>query len=183
MIKKILFTVSALALFFISNAQEKKVETWPNGNKKSEGIIIGNGTVDPNASKEVQQRQAVNIVKDGKWSTWFENGTIRTEEYYKNGSMIGAWKVWYDNGQLESDINFTTGQATYFHKNGKKQSEGGIVNGMINTGKWIGYFENGVKNYEGTYTKEGQKDGVWTWYDEKGAVTVVQTYLNGELVK
>lgn len=179
--KKIIFTLSAIALFLTANAQDKKVENWPNGNKKSEGVIIGT-PVDASASKEVQQRQAVNAVKDGKWSNWFEDGTLRSEEFYNKGSMIGNWKVWYNNGQLESDINFTTGTAVHFHKNGKKQSEGGIADGMVNTGKWIGYFENGSKNYEGTYTKEGKKDGVWTWYDEKGNATT-QTYANGELVK
>lgn len=179
--KKILFTLSAIALFLTTNAQDKKVENWPNGNKKSEGVVIGN-PVDVRASKEVQARQAANLIKDGKWTNWFENGTVRSEEFYNKGSMIGTWKVWYDNGQLESDINFTTGKSAHFHKNGKKQSEGGIADGMVNTGKWTGYFENGNKNYEGTYTKDGKKDGVWTWYDEKGNVTT-QTFSNGELVK
>lgn len=181
--KKTLFTLSAIALFFTASAQNKKVENWPNGNKKSEGVVIGDSQIDPNASKEVQARQSVNIIKDGKWNTWFEDGTIRSEEYYNKGTTTGAWKVWYDNGQLESDINFTTGKAVYFHKNGKKQSEGGIAAGMVNTGKWTGYHENGNKNYEGTYTMEGKKDGTWTWYDENGKVTTVQIYQNGELVK
>ena len=69
--KKIVFTLSAIALFLTANAQDKKVENWPNGNKKSEGVIIGN-PVDASASKEVQQRQAVNAIRDGKWSNYFE---------------------------------------------------------------------------------------------------------------
>ncbi len=181
--KKTLLTFSAIALLFTATAQQKQVENWPNGNKKSEGVVIGDSKVDPNAAKEVQARQAVMIIRDGKWNTWHENGTTRSEEYYNKGTMTGAWKIWYDNGQLESDINFTTGQAAYFHKNGKKQSEGGIASGMINTGKWIGYHENGNKNYEGTYAADGQKDGTWTWFDEQGKVTTVQVFKNGELVK
>ena len=180
--KKIIFTFSAIALFLTANAQDKRTETWPNGNKKSEGIVIGKA-IDPNASKEVQSRQSVNIIKDGKWTNWFENGTVRSEEFYSNGITVGTWKVWYDNGQLESEINFTTGKSAHFYKNGNKHSEGGIAVGMVNTGKWIGYHENGNKNFEGTYTNEGQKDGVWTWYDETGKATTTQTYQNGELVK
>ncbi len=179
--KKVIFTLSAITVFLTANAQGTKTETWPNGNKKSEGVIIGKA-LDASASKEVQLRQSVAAIKDGKWTNWFENGTVRSEEYYSNGTMIGNWKVWYDNGQLESDINFTTGKSVYFHKNGKKQSEGGIASGMVNIGTWIGYFEDGSKNYEGTYNMNGQKDGVWTWYDEKGKVTT-QTYKNGELLK
>ena len=180
--KKILLTLSAMALLILANAQVKKTENWPNGNKKSEGSIIGN-SVDASSPKETQARQAVNVIKDGKWINWFENGTIRSEEYYNKGSMTGNWKVWYENGQIESDINFISGKSVHFHKNGKKQSEGGIADGMINIGKWKGYHENGNLNYEGSYSSKGQKEGVWTWYDEAGKITTVQTYLNVELVK
>src|ERR1043165_9457349 len=179
--KKIILTLSALALLITVNAQEKKTEYWPHDNKKSEGTIIG-AAVNANASKADQARQAANITKDGTWSSWFENGNIQSEEHYSNGSMTGSWKSWYDNGKLESDINFTTGIATYYHKNGNKHSEGAIKDGMITTGKWTGYHENGKKNYEGSYTAEGKKDGTWTWYDETGKTTT-QVYSNGTLVK
>lgn len=180
--KKLVFTFSAIALFLTANAQDKKTETWPNSNKKSEGIIIGT-PVDATASKAVQQRQGVNATKDGKWEYWFENGTVRSEEYYNKGTMIGNWKAWYDNGQLESDINFTTGKTTHYYKNGKTHSEGNVTKGGIPTGKWIAYHDNGQKNYEGAYGANGQKDGVWTWYDEKGKQTTVQTYKEGEQIK
>ncbi|MBL0329809.1 MAG: hypothetical protein IPP64_10415 [Bacteroidetes bacterium] len=180
--KKFLFTFAAVALFTTVNAQNKRTETWPNGNKKSEGMTIGKD-MDPSASKEVQSRQSVNIIKDGMWTNWFEDGKVRSEEYYNNGIMVGTWKVWYDNGQLESEINFTAGTSVHFYKNGQKHSQGGIANGMVNTGRWIGYHENGNKNFEGSYTADGQKDGVWTWYDETGKTTTTQTYQNGELVK
>jgi antitoxin component YwqK of YwqJK toxin-antitoxin module len=143
--KKILFTLSAVIILSAANAQTKKVETWPNGNKRSEGIVLGDAKVDANATKEEKARAAVNIAKDGKWSTWFESGKVRSEEYYSNGAMTGAWKVWYESGQLESDIDFTTGKAAYFYKSGKKNSEGGIASGMISTGKWVAYFENEIK--------------------------------------
>jgi len=180
--KKILFTLSAMTFLLAANAQEKKTENWSNGNKKSEGSIIGN-PIDASAPKETQARQAVTIIKDGKWINWFENGNVRSEEYYNKGRMTGNWKVWYDNGKQESDINFITGKSAHFHKNGKKQSEGGIAEGMVNIGKWKGYYENGNLNYEGSYSSNGQKEGVWSWYDEAGKITTVQTYLNGELVK
>ena len=180
--KKIIFTFSAIALFLAANAQDKKTELWPNGNKKSEGVIIGNA-LDVTADKAVQQRQAANATRDGKWSYWFENGTLRSEEFYDKGTMIGNWKVWYDNGILESDLNFTTGKVAHFHKNGKKHSEGSINKGGIPTGNWIGYHDNGNKNFEGTYALTGQKDGVWTWYDEKGKLTTTQFYKEGELTK
>ncbi|HEY0029571.1 MAG TPA: hypothetical protein VGC65_02340 [Bacteroidia bacterium] len=181
--KKTLFTLSAAVLLLTANAQNKTVEHWPNGTKKSEGIVIGDNKVDATASKEQQSRQSVTIIKDGKWSTWHENGTLRSEENYNQGIMTGAWKAWYENGQVESEINFTTGKASFYHKNGKKQSEGTMANGMVTTGKWTGYYENGNKNYEGTYASNGQKDGTWNWFDETGKATTIQIYKNGDLVK
>lgn len=180
--KKIILTFSAIALFMGASAQEKRTESWPNGNKKSEGITIGK-VADATGTKEMQARQSAMVIKDGKWTNWYESGKLRSEENYDKGTMTGAWKVWYEGGQVESEINFTTGKAVHFHPNGKKQSEGGIAPGMVTTGKWTGYHENGNKNYEGSYTEEGKKDGVWTWYDETGKITGTQTFNNGELVK
>lgn len=179
--KKILLTISAAALFLAANAQTKKVETWPNGNKRSEGILLGDYKVSPDATKEERAKAINNVAKDGKWTNWYETGAVQSEEYYNNGAMTGAWKVWYDNGQLESDINFTAGKAIYYYRSGKKQSEGAIAPGMLNQGKWVAYYENGNKNFEGTFTSDGQKDGDWTWYDETGKVTTVQTYDKGIL--
>jgi len=180
--KKLIFTLSALALFITLNAQEKKTEYYENGSKKSEGIVLG-GSVDANASKSEQARQSANITRDGKWTNWYENGSVRSEEYYSKGTMTGNWKGWYQNGKLESDINFGTGTAVFYHANGNKHSEGQIKDGMVYTGKWTGYHENGNKNYEGSYTADGQKDGTWTWYDVNGKMTSTQVYSNGQLVK
>jgi hypothetical protein len=179
--KKILFTLSALALCYAVNAQNLTTEKWPNGNKRSEGIVLGDAKMDPSDSKEVQSRKLNNTTKDGKWNTWFENGTVRSEEFYTKGAMTGTWKTWYDNGQLESEINFTAATSTVYYKSGEKNSEGGMASGMIHTGTWTGYFENGTKNYEGAYNSEGMKVGVWKWWDEKGNETTEQTYQNGNL--
>ncbi|MGZ4156051.1 MAG: hypothetical protein ACXVED_02660 [Bacteroidia bacterium] len=54
--KKILLTLSAITLFFSVNAQTKQVEKWPNGNKRSEGIVLGTATVSADATKEERAR-------------------------------------------------------------------------------------------------------------------------------
>lgn len=180
--KKLIFSVAAFCLFLTVNAQSVKTEKYANGNKKSEGVVLGTATVDANASKEVQARQAASIAKDGKWTTWYESGAVRSEENYSNGAMVGSWKFLYENGKTESEIDFTKGTAVYFYQNGTKQSEGGIANGMVTTGKWIGYHDNGQKNYEGSYNAQGQKDGVWSWWDANGKFLAQQTFQNGTIV-
>jgi uncharacterized protein len=180
--KKVLFTLSAITLFLGASAQRVITETYSNGAKKSEGIVLGNATIDANAPKEEQAREMSKITKDGKWTTWHENGKVRSVENYSNGAMVGVWQSWYDNGQLESDVNYTSGTAVFYYNTGKVNSKGSISSGAIHKGKWIGYYESGVKNYEGAYTNEGQKDGLWIWYNEKGVKTTEQTYNNGNLV-
>lgn len=181
--KKIILTISAVAAFFIVNAQNKVTENWPNGSKKSQGVVIGEVKINPTDSKEEQAKKMSSIVKDGKWTTWYENGTVRSEESYDKGTMTGIWKSMFDNGKTESEINFVTGKAVFYNQRGGKSSEGTMVNGMIQKGNWIGYHENGNKNYEGSFNAEGKKDGVWKFYDTQGLPTTEQTFKSGEIMK
>jgi antitoxin component YwqK of YwqJK toxin-antitoxin module len=181
--KKIILTISAVAAFFVVNAQRTVTENWPNGSKKSQGTVIGDANIAPNDSKEDQARKMSSVAKDGKWTTWFENGTLHSEEFYDKGTMTGTWKSLYENGKTESEINFATGKAVFYYPNGTINSEGNMSNGMIQKGKWTGYHDNGNKNFEGSYNAEGKKDGVWKFYDTKGLATTEQTFNNGELIK
>lgn len=178
--KKIIFSLAAVVAFFTADAQKLVTQKYPNGNKMAEGMMFGEEST-ASDSKDAAARKSTSQFKDGKWLTWYENGNARSEEYYSNGTMIGNWKMLFDNGQTEFEINFTTGKAVYFFKNGAKHSEGSIKNGMVTVGNWTGYYENGNKNYEGSYNEQGQKNGTWKWYDNKGNLTTEQTYTNGTL--
>jgi antitoxin component YwqK of YwqJK toxin-antitoxin module len=180
--KKTLLTISAFVLCLAMNAQSNFTENWPNGNKKTEGKVIDSGNpVVAGDSKEARASREMASTRDGKWTTWYENGNLHSEANYDKGKMVGSWKTLYENGSTEAEINFSTGKAVYFHKNGAKHSEGSIKDGMIQTGSWTGYFENGNKNYEGSYNNEGQKTGDWTWYNEQGKPVTTQTFSNGTL--
>lgn len=181
--KKIILTVSAVLAFVFVNAQNVMTTNWPNGNKQSEGMVIGEIKIDPNASKTDQERNSNAIMKDGKWTTWFENGKVKSEEFYDKGTMTGEWKMFHENGQAESQINFNTGKAIHYNNKGGISSEGNMAAGMIQTGEWTGYHENGTKNFKGSYDKDGKKDGVWIFWDEKGNVSGEQTFKNGVLIK
>jgi antitoxin component YwqK of YwqJK toxin-antitoxin module len=180
--KKLILTVSALAFSFAISAQNLYTENWPNGNKKTEGHVIGDAKLNPADSKENNARQMNSVIKDGKWTSWFENGAVRSEETYNKGTMIGTWKVLFENGQTESFIDFSKETAVFYHRNGNKHSEGGMKTGMIHSGKWTGYYESGAKNYEGSYDNAGNKTGTWTWYDENGKPSTEQVYNSGNVV-
>lgn len=180
--KKIILTISALAGFIAVNAQNAVSTSWPNGNKKEEGMLTGDVKANAANTKEEQARRLEAVVKDGKWTTWFENGALRSEEHYTNGTMTGTWKVLFEDGKTESLIDFATGKAVFYTKNGEVSSEGMMADGMIHRGEWTGYYENGIRNYKGSYDNEGRKNGVWTWWDEKGNVQQEQTFKNGTLI-
>jgi antitoxin component YwqK of YwqJK toxin-antitoxin module len=180
--KKIILTLSAVAAFIVTNAQNKVSESWPNGNKKSEGVVIGEVKINPTDTKEEQAKKMNSAIKDGKWTNWYENGKIRSEEEYNKGTMTGIWKSFFEDGKTESEINFISGKATFYNKRGGLSSEGTMASGMIQKGQWIVYHENGNKNAEGSYNAEGKKDGIWKWYNTQGMATTEQTYKNGELI-
>lgn len=178
--KKLVFFSTTLLLLNATGQAQNNVSTeyYENGNKKSEGILIGAVSISPNDTKQEQAQKLSNVTKDGKWSYWYDNGKLNSEEYYKNGSGTAIWRSWYPDGQLNSEINFETSRATYWHANGNKQSEGTMLKGINKQGKWVAWHENATKNCEGNY-KNGQKEGIWLWWNEKGEKTFEETYQEG----
>jgi antitoxin component YwqK of YwqJK toxin-antitoxin module len=180
--KRIILSIAAVVAFIAVNAQNIVTTNWPNGNKKAEGKVIGDAKINTSDSKEEQAKKLSSLVKDGKWTTWFENGTLCSEEYYNHGAMVGTWKTVYENGQTESVLNFTTGEAVFYSKSGVVVSKGTIADGMLYKGKWTGFYENGNKNYTGSYDNQGKKDGTWTFWNEKGEIVSEQIFQNGTLL-
>jgi antitoxin component YwqK of YwqJK toxin-antitoxin module len=182
--KKLIIALSVLVFSGAAMAQTKTT-FYPNGQKKAEGILLNaDATVLSNdfesLPKETQVQKMQNCVKDGKWTMWYENGAVYSEQYYKNGQPNGVWKNFQTDGSISDNIDFENGKAIYYHKNGKVQSEGKITRSMTQEGKWTLYYENGQINAEGNYVN-GKKDGVWTWFDIKGKKTDEQTYQNGAI--
>jgi antitoxin component YwqK of YwqJK toxin-antitoxin module len=60
--------------------------TKDNGQKSSEGIIKG-------------QDESGNIIKDGLYTEWFENGQKKLEGTFKDGERDGLYTSWNENGK------------------------------------------------------------------------------------
>ena len=69
--------------------------------------------------------------------------------------------------------------STWFHKNGKKKSEGNFKDDLW-SGNWQYWYENGNKKQEANY-KEGKLDGVVIDYDKTGKETSRRSYFQGIL--
>lgn len=178
--KKFIFFSSMFLLLHLTGHTQNNVSTqyFENGNKKSEGVLIGAATISPNDTKQERAEKLSNAVKDGKWFYWYDTGKLRSEEYFDRGSGTGIWRTWYPDGQLSCEINFEKSFAAYWFANGSKQSEGTLLKGKTREGKWNSWHDNGAKNCEGDY-KNGQKDGVWLWWNEKGEKTFEEIYKEG----
>lgn len=179
--------LTALSLLIVSGVAFSQTKTtfYPNGQKQSEGTLLhADATVlskdFESLPKETQMEKMKNCVKDGKWTMWYENGNVYSEQFYKNGTTTGIWKNFNQDGSLTDIIDFEKGTAVYYHKNGQIQSQGKITRQMVQEGKWTLYYENGKVNAEGNYIN-GKKDGTWTWYDMNGRKTDEQTYTNGSI--
>ena len=48
--------------------------------------------------------------KTGNWKTWYEDGTLADDEFYKNDSLQGECKYYYKNGQLSADEVYEKGK-------------------------------------------------------------------------
>lgn len=93
----------------------------------------------------------------GKWTYFFSNGKIFSEESYTDGKLDGVLKNYYPNGKVTLEIEY---------KNGKK-------NGFSKT-----YTDDGVLIEEVNYT-QGKLQGLAKYYDLKGGLKEQGHYENG----
>jgi antitoxin component YwqK of YwqJK toxin-antitoxin module len=173
----ITFALLLFAGFLV--AQTPKIEKWANGQLKSSGNLKFDVPVSANASKADLQKAYSQMVKVGKWQYWFENGQLRAEENYTEGSRTGIQKSWYASGKAESLVDLQAKTATYWFENGQKQSSGVVTGDGLPTGTWIAWHANGLKNTEGAYDQSGKKTGTWKFWDDKGQLIGQQNYVNG----
>src|SRR5687768_17391347 len=102
------YTVIALLTFYAAfSYAQLKTEYYPNGTKKSEGVVIVDKGVKPvlkTDSKKVQSEKGDHVTLDGKWTRWYENGQVSSEEFYNKDIPTSTWKSYHLNGQVASTI-------------------------------------------------------------------------------
>jgi len=75
------------------------------------------------------------FIKRGKWTYYYENGQINSEDNLKDSKKDGLSTWWYENGQKKNEGTF---------KDGKKD------------GLWTFWYENGLKIAEINF-KDGKE--------------------------
>lgn len=105
-----------------------------------------------------------NNLETGDWTSWHENGQIKSTGYYTEGQKDSLWQ-WYD----ESGILSGTGM----FKDG------------VENGTWMHYYPDGIVSDSGTYL-DGLKEGLWEYYHENGGLKNAINYkadkMHGEKI-
>jgi len=115
--------------------------------------------------------------KDGKWTTWDENGQKREEVTYKDGKPDGLFTQWYENGQKKKEGTFKDGELDgyiFWYENGQKEEEQ-----TSKDGKRIKWYESGEKFLEVTL-KDGKEDGLETVWYKNGQKNTEMSYKDGK---
>lgn len=130
-------------------------------------------------------------VKTEKWVDYYDNGILKTKEFYKNGKLNGKQENWHDNGNIKSIVNFLEnykhGEFQSRFKNGQIHWEGSYIEGELLPGEYIVYHEDGdiheiyryKREEDNVFLKQYQKYGNghfdWSeWTVDGETVTVVE---------
>jgi len=148
------------------------------------------------------------VVTEGKYTMYYENGTIQAEGNIVNGNPDGLWRSYYPSGNISSSITYVRGmvnmQAIFYYDNVEnvKLADAEFVQDKIE-GLYREYYDNGARKTNITYKdgvmdglvefyyptgdikisgeyKDGLKDGKWEFYDENGIVISKERWKNGE---
>ena len=140
-----------------------------SGQKLSSGRVIGSNNNG-------------DIIMDGKWSFWNEDGLLIEEVDYSNGLRNGITKYLSPDGKQSAEILYQKGipwkgKWISWFSNGIEKEAGNYDDGN-KVGSWVGRYKNGQKKYVAHY-KNNMMHGVFTEWTEDGRLTKDIAYENG----
>jgi len=135
-----------------------------------------------NGAEEGTYRTLNKVVKDGKYTTRYDNGRLKKQMEFKDGKLTGNYKFYYDNGQLEYDYNYVNGKkegaCTEYFENGKLKNKYTCHEDDMD-GPYVAYYENGnlarkvtlhagkLTGADSSYTEEGTEYATVMYKDDK----------------
>jgi antitoxin component YwqK of YwqJK toxin-antitoxin module len=123
-------------------------------------------------------------LKQGKWFV-FETGTAKVleEGNYVNDQKEGSWTTFYTEGTKKSEITYQSGEkkgyAKTFFENGNIAEEG-YWDVDKWTGKYLTYYSNGKLSYLWNYDENGRRHGYQKYYYPDGNVKIEGEWENGK---
>ena len=117
--------------------------------------------------KKKKEATYVNNHFEGKWKTYYEDGTVSEERKYNHSdSPSPEYKIFLSHDKNKK-IAVKEGKGYYYsyYENGQISKEGLIESGL-RTGEWKGFYDNGEPYYIENYKNETLKKGIS--YDSEG---------------
>jgi hypothetical protein len=115
---------------------------------------------------------------NGKWTTYYENGSVKMITEIKKGFKDGQTKIWFEDGQLNEIRSYKQnkmhGKWVMYNNHNIKISVARYKNGLKH-GKWTIWNDYGNLLYELEYNN-GEKTGTWKNYNEKGELVSERKY-------
>lgn len=188
--------------FFHDNGQLKSKGTFNDkGGKEGEWMYYyTNGT-------PKERSTFVNDLPEGKSTTWFDNGNLSEEDFYRQGKLNGETKTYFFNGlpktvehykddlkdgemrsyTYDGFLNYVLnyiddepeGEAKFYYNNGKVEATKTFAAGKLN-GPYRHYSEAGVLDIEGSHLDD-EPAGQWKEYYDSKSIKAEYSYSNGEL--
>ena len=126
-----------------------------------------------------------NLIKDGKWLFWDENGIIKEEVHYKDGKRQGLTTYFSMSGNESAKIIYQNGRPwngewTTWYPDGNKKESGTYLDGEKQS-PWTAWYDNGQKKYVIHY-KNSLEHGLYTEWNEDGRLTKDIEYDTGKPV-
>jgi antitoxin component YwqK of YwqJK toxin-antitoxin module len=121
----------------------------------------------------------LNGLRNGKWTTWHENGQKLSELNWKEGLREGKMFIWNNNGQKEymriyKDDSIVS-EARYTYYSNGQMKELSNYKGNQWDGKFTNWREDGELKSEFNY-KDNMRHGKFTWFDRNGQLETEGIY-------
>ena len=115
-----------------------------------------------------------NLIKDGKWLFWDENGILKEEVHYKDGIREGLTTYFSMTGNESAKIIYKrgrpwSGEWTTWYPDGSKKESGSYKDGEKQS-PWTAWYDNGQKKYVVHY-KDNLEHGLYTEWNKDGRLT------------
>lgn len=139
----------------------------------------------PDGKTKMSEGRFQHRKKEGNWKLWDINGTLLSDEMYKDSLLNGNCKYYSPNSNLLRDENYVKGikegAFTEYFDNGKMMKQGTYLKGKMN-GDYKSWFASGAVDCTGKYSN-GIPDGDWYCNDFDGSPKVAIRYNKGKEVK
>lgn len=171
-------------LYYLEGVLSKLISYDTLGNSIQE-IKFDTNTIDVNLlsfdGKTEMKGTYKNGFKNGKFISFFSDGTISLEQSFLFDKDHGDYKNYYSNGNIASEGKFAYGKREglwkFYHKNGKIKFIKNYKNGLAE-GEYKYYYDNGAIQTTGQL-KDDLKEGEFIYYAPDGEIQIKKSYKKG----